>query len=161
MQLRIMEYKKPHVDEVTGLNVTLDDDGNSVNPTTQLSLAASDRPAFVLSEEGTVAAVLYVYPAMGRHRQHQFQRVLLAKCHNQFMVASIAKAIEENLGITLLCDCIRNYDPNLKALTQFHEALQTLNATVPDHNVAVVELLQNLKTMSIKRVLEEFKERLK
>ena len=113
LQLQVIAHKKQRVDEVTGLTVKLDDDANDVNPITELHLAASDRPAFLIHEEGTAAPVLYLYPAMGKHRQHPFQRVLLAKCHNQFTVASIVKAMEENLKITVVCECIRDYHTSL------------------------------------------------
>ena len=159
LQKQVIPHKKQRVDEVTGLTVTLDDDANDVHTITELHLAASDRPAFLIHEEGTAAPVLYLYPAMGKHRQHPFQRVLLAKCHNRFMVASILKAMEENLKITVVCECIRGYHTSFQALTPLYMALQQLKATPPDKDIAVMQLVQHLTTMPIHRVIEEFKER--
>ena len=75
------------------------------------------------------------------------------------MVASIVKAIEENLKITVVCECIRGYHTSFQALTPLYVALQQLKATPPDKDIAVMQLVHNLTTMPIHRVIEEFKAR--
>eukprot|EP00973_Karenia_brevis_P042790 5923402-Karenia_brevis.AAC.1 len=47
---------------------------------------------------------------MGRPRQHAFQRVLLAKCYDQLMVAFVIKVIQTMLQVGLMRHCIRSYD---------------------------------------------------
>ena len=95
-----IESHKSHVlDAESGLSFQVKDEEDVQNDDFHFRLCKSVRPGWTLKDDAGYGDLCYVYPACGKWRQHSLQRVLLARCKDDVVVAAFIRVLQEK-GLT-------------------------------------------------------------
>ena len=95
-----VESHKSHVlDAESGLSFQVKDEEDVQNDDFHFRLCKSVRPGWTLKDDAGYGDLCYVYPACGKWRQHSLQRVLLARCKDDVVVAAFIRVLQEK-GLT-------------------------------------------------------------
>ena len=90
------------LDAATGLSFQIKDEEDVQNEDFHYRLCHSFHPAWTLKDICNSVELCYLYPACGKWRKHPLQKVLLAKCKDELVVAAIQTVFSSLLGFAAI-----------------------------------------------------------